>query len=186
MSGQSSLESATVELLSRALERLQPTDDCLVQLWAAGADGELTTRGIPFANLSSTRGGGDALAAFRVGSLPLHFSPGCGAPGRVFASGCAELSPNVLLYSEVEYYRRELARDCGVVATLFTPVWRAADSASSSAVAVLELACTGQKAGWAPLIDRIERELAASGLRMNACTQRSDVVAAARAAGALP
>jgi len=183
---------------------------CLVQLWAPIADGSLVTRGIPFANLSATRGSGDPLAAFRVGSLSLSFAASdavssatgmpCGIPGRVFQSGCAELSPDVELYTSAEYLRRDLARECGVRGTLLMPVFddsgNSTDSGSSSRqlrmphrpVAVLEMACTGSGTDWSALISRVETELAANGLRTNPCTQRAEVVAASRAAGppALP
>ncbi|KAJ0977086.1 hypothetical protein J5N97_012560 [Dioscorea zingiberensis] len=108
------------------------------------------------------------LSGYREVSRAYTFSareaPGLfpGLPGRVFMSGMAEWTSNVIYYNRFEYLRVDHAVNHDVRGSLAVPVF---DLTEGSCCAVLELVTTKEKTDFDTEIDSVCHALTAVGLR---------------------
>ena len=138
--------------------------DTLVQAWVpvsinGGSKRVLSTRDQPYAlELKNNQ-----LWFFRTVSENFEFptvenegSSVAGLPGRVFARQAAEWSPNVQLFTSLEYPRWKEAQRCDIRASLAVPVL---DPISNECVAVIELVGRTEKVQFGPDVDVVIRAL---------------------------
>jgi hypothetical protein len=138
--------------------------DTLVQTWVpvsinGGSERVLSTREQPYVLERKN----DQLWLFRAVSESFEFpteegegTSVAGLPGRVFARKAAEWSPNVQLFTSLEYPRWKEAQRCDIRASLAVPVL---DPVSNACVAVIELVGRGEKVHFGPDVDVIIRAL---------------------------
>ena len=138
--------------------------DTLVQTWVpvtinGGNERVLSTRDQPYVLERKN----DQLWLFRAVSESFEFpteegdgTSVAGLPGRVFARKAAEWSPNVQLFTSLEYPRWKEAQRCDIRASLAVPVL---DPISNECVAVIELVGRGEKVHFGPDVDVIIRAL---------------------------
>lgn len=144
----------------RLIGRLRP--DTLVQAWVpvcmnGSSKRVLTTREQPYALEHKNH----QLWVFRTVSESFEFaaeegdaSRVAGVPGRVFVRQVAEWSPNVQLYSSLEYPRWKEAQRCDIRGSLAVPVF---DPSSHDCVAVIELVGRAEKVQFGPDVDIVVR-----------------------------
>lgn len=138
--------------------------DTLVQAWVpvsinGGTKRVLSTRDQPYAlELKNNQ-----LWFFRTVSESFEFptvendgTSVVGLPGRVFARQAAEWSPNVQLFTSLEYPRWKEAQRCDIRASLAVPVL---DPISNECVAVIELVGRTEKIQFGPDVDVVIRAL---------------------------
>ena len=138
--------------------------DMLVQTWVpvsinGGSKRVLSTRDQPYAlELKNNQ-----LWFFRTVSESFEFptvendgTSVAGLPGRVFARQEAEWSPNVQLFTSLEYPRWKEAQRCDIRASLAVPVL---DPISNECVAVIELVGRTEKVQFGPDVDVVNRAL---------------------------
>lgn len=77
-----------------------------------------------------------------------------GVPGRVFVQQVAEWSPNVQLYSSLEYPQWKEVQRCDIRGSLAVPVF---DPSSHDCVAVIELMGPAEKVQFGPVVDIVVR-----------------------------
>ena len=138
--------------------------DTLVQTWVpvsinGGSERVLSTRDQPYVLERKN----DQLWLFRAVSESFEFpteegegTSVAGLPGRVFARKAAEWSPNVQLFTSLEYPRWKEAQRCDIRASLAVPVL---DPVSKACVAVIELVGRGEKVHFGPDVDVVIRAL---------------------------
>lgn len=145
----------------RLIGRLRP--DTLVQAWVpvctngSSSKRVLSTREQPYALEHKN----NQLWVFRTVSESFEFateegdaSRVAGVPGRVFVRQVAEWSPNVQLYSSLEYPRWKEAQRCDIRGSLAVPVF---DPSSHDCVAVIELVGRAEKVQFGPDVDIVVR-----------------------------
>ncbi|KAK9809776.1 hypothetical protein WJX73_005055 [Symbiochloris irregularis] len=135
----------------------------LVQVWLPETSEAgkvlLRTKGLPFC----VAGAGDLLALFRCISCRYRFSTDIteasllGAPGRVFATGQAEMSQNVQQYGKDVYLRASEAQQCQIQSTIVLPLFDS--STRKCCIGVIEVVQTAKDMPFRYVISTFEQIL---------------------------
>ena len=148
-------------------------DGCLAQIWFVERENDdvLLHTVTEYVRVCSEHRS-DALWAFHRGCMSFMlnvaiagsdgFTPGSGAPGRVFATNRPEWTPSVQCYHPSEFPRNSLAIECGCYSQLIVPV--NAKPQSTTPFALLEITFLHVLDNMGSVYSHVVREMTNAGL----------------------